>query len=68
MNLETDHFCIDRSISKFSTLEEEDDFSEIFSAPKIKHFTQQIVAPSNPDFSKVKVQEIFHKLVCKMYL
>ena len=56
-------FIYNRSISKFSTLEEEDDFSEIFTAPKIKAATKQIVAPSNPDFSKVKVQELFHKLV-----
>lgn len=52
----------ERSISKFSTLEDEDDFSEIFTAPKIKAATQQIVAPSNPEFSKVKVQEFFQKL------
>ncbi|XP_045191422.1 rhophilin-2-B-like [Mercenaria mercenaria] len=52
----------DQSVSKFSTLEEEDDFTEIHVAPKIKAISQQLVAPVTPEFSKVKVQEIFKKL------
>lgn len=52
----------ERSISKFSTLEEEDDFTEIFTAPKVKATTQQVVVPVTPEFSKIKVQEIFRKL------
>lgn len=50
-------------MSKFSTLEDEDDFTEIHIAPKIRATTQQIAAPVSPEFSKVKVQEIFRKLV-----
>jgi len=48
-------------------LEEEDDFSEIFTAPKVKATTQKIVAPQTPEFAKVKVQEFFHKLVSCAY-
>ena len=52
-----------RSVSKFSTLEEEDDFTEILNAPNITASTEQIVVPCTPEFTKVKVQEFFHKLV-----
>ncbi|KAL4234355.1 Rhophilin-2 [Mactra antiquata] len=52
----------DKSVSKFSTLEEEDDFSDIINAPKVKASTQQIVAPITPEFQKIKVLEIFKKL------
>ncbi|XP_052817102.1 rhophilin-2-like [Mya arenaria] len=52
----------DRCVSKFSTLEEEDDFSEVITAPSVKAATQQVVAPVTPEFAKVKVHEFFHKL------
>ncbi|KAH3770301.1 hypothetical protein DPMN_171585, partial [Dreissena polymorpha] len=52
----------DSSVNKFATLEEEDDFTEIHTAPKVKATTHQIVAPVTPEFAKVKVHEFFHKL------
>lgn len=52
----------DKSISKFSTLEDEDDFTEILTAPKVKATSKQVVAPVNPPFTSVKVQEFFYKL------
>jgi len=50
-------------VSQFSTLEEEDDFSEMTSAPEVKAATHQVVAPVTPEFAKVKVHEFFHRLV-----
>ncbi|KAK3597535.1 hypothetical protein CHS0354_018134 [Potamilus streckersoni] len=52
----------ERSIDKFATLEDEDDFSEIYAALKIKGHTHRLVSAIAPEFSKIKVTEIFHKL------
>lgn len=47
-------------------LEEEDDFTEIHTAPKVKATTLHIVAPVTPEFPKVRVQEIFRRLVSRL--
>ncbi|CAH1779021.1 unnamed protein product [Owenia fusiformis] len=52
----------DRSLKKFSDLEEEDDFTEVSSSPSIKSKTAQHAKVIMPDFARYKVTDLFHKL------
>nr|KAG5712634.1 hypothetical protein BaRGS_029689 [Batillaria attramentaria] len=52
----------DRSIEKFSGLEEEDDFTELLSVPRIVGRSEHDSTPIPPDFSKSKTNDIFWKL------
>ena len=56
----------DRSLAQFSSLEDEDDFSELMSAPAIKSHTTTSVKPILPDFGRYKVDDLFRKLVSVM--
>ncbi|PVD20306.1 hypothetical protein C0Q70_18460 [Pomacea canaliculata] len=51
-----------RSIQKFSGLEEEDDFTQLLTAPRIFGRTEHDTVPVAPDFSKSKTTDIFWKL------
>ncbi|XP_072168888.1 rhophilin-1-like isoform X1 [Diadema setosum] len=50
------------SMSRYETLDEEDDFFELPDAPVIQSKTQTIAQPQVPDFTTVKVHDIFHNL------
>ena len=52
-----------RSLEKFASLEEEDDFTEVVISPKIVPKSEQSVSPTVPEFKLVKVSDIFNKLV-----
>ena len=52
-----------RAVSKFAQLEEEDDFSELFTVPEIVGMSEHNTLSVMPDFSKSKVVDIFKKLV-----
>ncbi|KAJ8303299.1 hypothetical protein KUTeg_019695 [Tegillarca granosa] len=52
----------DRALEKFSSLEEEDDFTEVVLSPVIHAKTDQPVLPLAPEFSKVTVTDIFKTL------
>ncbi|KAK7114719.1 rhophilin-1-like [Littorina saxatilis] len=52
----------ERSVEKFSGLEEEDDFTELMTVPRIVGKSEQESAPIAPDFSKTKSTDIFWKL------
>ncbi|KAK2166670.1 hypothetical protein LSH36_37g16032 [Paralvinella palmiformis] len=52
----------DRSLLKFSTLEEEDDFTELVPAPAVHPKAQTISTPTMPDFSMYKVEDLFFNL------
>lgn len=56
--------CHDQSLSKFSVLEEEDDFTELFTPPEILPKVRDQLQPILPDFSKYKVEDLFHRLGC----
>ncbi|XP_064641386.1 rhophilin-2-B-like [Lineus longissimus] len=55
-------YAHDRSLEKFSDLEEEDDFSELIKVPAIKAKSQQVLEAIVPDFGKYKVQDLFYQL------
>lgn len=59
--LKTGH---DRSLLQFSTLEEEDDFTELLAVPGIFSKTTVLIQPILPDFSKYKVEDVFQRLGC----
>lgn len=52
----------ERSIEKFSGLEEEDDFTELLTVPRIVGKSEHDSGPIAPDFSKSKTSDIFWKL------
>ena len=52
-----------RCLEKFSSLEEEDDFTEILMFPKINPKTTQNVSPVSPEFRNISVVDIFKRLV-----
>ncbi|GFO30993.1 rhophilin-2-like protein [Plakobranchus ocellatus] len=52
----------ERALSKFSALEEEDDFSDIITVSDILPQSEHSTIPVSPDLSKVKVRDIFWKL------
>lgn len=52
----------DRSLRKYTELEEEDDFLEMTNVPSIPASAGVIAQPSIPDFTKVKVKDLFHSL------
>lgn len=52
----------ERSIEKFSGLEEEDDFTELLSVPRVIGRSEHDSGPISPDFSKSKTADIFWKL------
>ncbi|XP_022096108.1 rhophilin-1-like [Acanthaster planci] len=52
----------DRSMSCYTELDEEDDFFEMMDVPDIKGETELVLEPTAIDFTRVKVNDIFHKL------
>lgn len=48
----------DRSLNKYATIDEEDDFQEVLDPPSISPQTQFQLAQAFPDFSQHKVQVI----------
>lgn len=52
----------DRCLEKFSSLEEEDDFTEILMFPIINPKTTQNVSPISPEFRNISVVDIFKRL------
>ncbi|XP_071786120.1 rhophilin-1-like [Asterias amurensis] len=52
----------DRSMVRYTELDEEDDFFEMMDVPEIRGETQQVPKPTPPDFTIVKVKDIFHTL------
>ena len=52
-----------RALCKFSSLEEEDDFSEIITVSEILPKSEHSTVSVSPDLSKIKVKDIFWKLV-----
>lgn len=55
----------DKSLRQFSALEEEDDFSELMTAPAIRPGVDQPVSITQPDFVKYKVDDLFRRLVSR---
>ncbi|RXN34940.1 rhophilin-1 isoform X1 [Labeo rohita] len=53
------HAC---SLEKYSDIDQEDDFCEVAEAPEIQSHTQQKPDIKTPDFSVVRVTDIFHRL------
>lgn len=51
-----------RSLEKYSDIDQEDDFCEVAEAPEIQSHTQQKPDIKTPDFSAVRVTDIFHRL------
>ncbi|KAK2883801.1 hypothetical protein Q8A67_017438 [Cirrhinus molitorella] len=51
-----------RSLEKYSDIDQEDDFCEVAEAPEIQSHTQQKPDIKTPDFSGVRVTDIFHRL------
>ncbi|GCB65810.1 hypothetical protein scyTo_0004862 [Scyliorhinus torazame] len=51
-----------RSLKKYSEIDHEDDFFDTVEAPEIHPKTQQKPDIKTPNFSKVKVTDIFHRL------
>ncbi|OWF41315.1 rhophilin-2-B-like [Mizuhopecten yessoensis] len=49
-------------LQSYSSLEEEDDFTEIYMSPKVAPKSERPVSPTPPEFTKVKVTDIFQKL------
>ncbi|XP_066533483.1 rhophilin-1 [Hoplias malabaricus] len=50
------------SLEKYSDIDQEDDFCEIAEAPEIQSQTHQKPDIKTPDFSLVRVTDIFHRL------
>ncbi|XP_062987275.1 rhophilin-1 [Elgaria multicarinata webbii] len=55
-------FAHKRSLSKYSEIDHEEDFFETADAPDIHPKTHQRPEIKSPNFSKVKVTDIFHRL------
>ncbi|XP_039609685.1 rhophilin-1 [Polypterus senegalus] len=55
-------FTHKRSLNKYSEIDHEDDFFETGEAPDIHPKTQQKPEIKTPNFSRVKVTDIFHRL------
>ncbi|XP_003200825.2 rhophilin-1 isoform X3 [Danio rerio] len=51
-----------RSLEKYSDIDQEDDFCEVAEAPEVQSHTQQKPDIKAPDFSVVRVTDIFHRL------
>ena len=58
----------DQSLLQFSALEEEDDFSELMSAPPIRPHSAHSLNSLQPDFAKYKVDDLFRNLVSYGFL
>ncbi|XP_019409141.1 PREDICTED: rhophilin-1 isoform X2 [Crocodylus porosus] len=56
-------FAHKRSLSKYSDIDHEEDFFETGDAPDIHPKTHQRPEIKSPNFSQVKVTDIFHRLV-----
>ncbi|XP_038078825.1 rhophilin-1-like [Patiria miniata] len=52
----------DRSMNCYTELDEEDDFFEMMDVPDIKGKAKQVPEPTAIDFTRVTVNDIFHKL------
>ncbi|KAK6186398.1 hypothetical protein SNE40_008440 [Patella caerulea] len=52
----------ERALKKFSALEEEDDFSDLVTVARIQGKSENDVVSVTPEFSKVKVTDIFKRL------
>ncbi|ESO82789.1 hypothetical protein LOTGIDRAFT_155816 [Lottia gigantea] len=52
----------ERALKKFSALEEEDDFSDLVTVARIQGKSENDVVSITPEFSKIKVTDIFRKL------
>ncbi|ELU08014.1 hypothetical protein CAPTEDRAFT_93887 [Capitella teleta] len=52
----------DRSLKKFSQLEDEDDFSEITTVPRIRGRSKEVICSLEPDFTSCRVTDLFHSL------
>ncbi|XP_053107118.1 rhophilin-1 [Hemicordylus capensis] len=55
-------FAHKRSLNKYSEIDHEEDFFETADAPDIHPKTHQRAEIKSPNFSKVKVMDIFHRL------
>ncbi|XP_060099038.1 rhophilin-1 [Heteronotia binoei] len=55
-------FAHKRSLSKYAEIDHEEDFFETVDAPDIHPKTHQRPEVKSPNFSKVKVTDIFHRL------
>ncbi|XP_036438151.1 rhophilin-1 [Colossoma macropomum] len=51
-----------RSLEKYSGIDQEDDFCEIAEAPEIQSHTHQKPDIQTPDFSSVRITDVFHRL------
>merc|ERR1712110_21160 len=52
----------DRSLNKYASIDEEDDFQEVLDPPKIVPSTKYQLSLAFPDFSQYKVQDLFSEL------
>lgn len=52
----------DRSLTKYASIDEEDDFQEVLDPPPIVPFTKYQLSLSYPDFCQFKVQDLFDAL------
>ncbi|XP_077982094.1 rhophilin-2-like [Glandiceps talaboti] len=52
----------DRSMGDYAEIDEEDEFFDLISVPDIQPMTTQKAEMPAPDFSRVKVMDIFHRL------
>ena len=52
----------DRSLNKYASIDEEDDFQEVLDPPAIVPSTKYQLSLAFPDFSQYKVQDLFSNL------
>ncbi|KAK2187708.1 hypothetical protein NP493_156g02002 [Ridgeia piscesae] len=52
----------DRCLQKFAEFDDEDDFTDPCPAPSVQPLTRSVATPILPDFSKYKVDDLFHEL------
>ncbi|XP_070575599.1 LOW QUALITY PROTEIN: rhophilin-2-like [Ptychodera flava] len=52
----------DRSMNKYSEIDEEDEFYDVMVVPEVMPLTAQKAEIVSPDFASVKVMDIFHRL------
>ena len=52
----------DRSLNKYASIDEEDDFQEVLDPPSIVPSTKYQLSLAFPDFSQYKVQDLFSNL------
>ncbi|KAI0225676.1 Rhophilin-2 [Lamellibrachia satsuma] len=51
-----------RCLQKFADFDDEDDFTELHSAPSVQSLTASAATAILPDFTKYKVDDLFHEL------